>query len=70
MISVVMAASAVVVGVISFISSNKSDKKNRETKIETRQLLLVMQILTQLRSPEFIEQWATVVYHTDSQSFG
>ncbi len=36
-VSVLIAASAVVVGVVSFISSNKSEEKHRKTEIETRQ---------------------------------
>ena len=50
MVSVLIAASAAVVGVASYISSNKSEEKRRKTKIETRQAQLFMQIYDRYNS--------------------
>jgi hypothetical protein len=55
MVSVLIAASAVVVGVVSFISSNKSEEKQRKAQI-------FMNLYGTIQSPEFLRSITTMMY--------
>ena len=58
MVSVVVAAISVVIGVINFILMSRRAAKTAQTTLETRQAQFFMQIFEQFHEPEFYNKLA------------
>jgi hypothetical protein len=59
-ISVMSVATAAIIGLRSYINSNKRAEESKRREIETRELDIYMQLVRQTRTPEFMKQWSKV----------
>ncbi len=60
---------SILVGVYYYITTIRTNQRNQELTLETRQLQLYMKVLEDNRTKEFQMQWIDVAYHQEFKDY-
>lgn len=68
-VSVVIAATSVVIGVINSIYSSRRARATSETALETRQIATYLDFMRRIQTKEWVMGWADVMYRQEWKDF-